>query len=341
MPFQSKNGRKLSQHLHIENTWNSHSCYPGPPGILNIDHATLLLLGRSKWRPGFEEHGAHSRLRWTASTEKKMSHPFESISPLPPDVRQALIAMTSVGLTSLVTAGLLFCHITYKLVCWKVRDIKNQKEQLEQLGRSDTTRNSVDLNMGLAEDHYYQAKSRKPGDTAAFPSAQQEPSSDETKDHQIPAEVLPQLSLSTLREKPPSPLLLLIYNLLLSDVVLSASYANDAVWLNMDAIIAPSSTCTVQGWIVSCGCLTTSGFLFAISIFSYLGIMRGYKATQRDVFIACSIVWTLSVILSSLGPMYFRDATYYGRETTWVSRVFSFPPTPQNQQQQQKKREPR
>ncbi|KAJ4421065.1 hypothetical protein N0V82_003969 [Gnomoniopsis sp. IMI 355080] len=247
-----------------------------------------------------------------------MSHPFESVSPLPPDVRQALIAMTSVGLLSLVTSGLLLCHITYRLISWKLRDIKNQKEQLEQLGRSNTIRNSVDLNMGLAEDHYYLAKGRKPGESSdtASPSAQPETSSEETKTHDM-AEVIPQLSLSTLREKPPSPLLLLIYNLLLSDVVLSASYANDAVWLRMDGIIVPSTTCTAQGWIVSAGCLTTSGFLFAISIFSYLGIMRGYKATQRDVFIACSIVWTLAIILSSLGLIYFRDNEFYGRETTW------------------------
>ncbi|KAJ4386573.1 hypothetical protein N0V93_009471 [Gnomoniopsis smithogilvyi] len=247
-----------------------------------------------------------------------MAGPFESISPLPPDVRKSLIAMTSVGLTSLVMAGLLFCHITYKLVSWKIRDIKNQKGQLEQRGQSNTKRNSIDLNMGLAEDHYYQAKGHKPSDSreTVFPSAQRESSSQETAKNPR-TDAGPQFSLSIHREKPPNPLLLLIYNLLLSDIVLSASYASDAVWLRMDGIIAPSLTCTVQGWIVSCGCLTTSGFLFAIAIFSYLGIIRGYKATSRDVLIACSIVWILSLFLSSLGPMYFRDDTYYGRETTW------------------------
>lgn len=254
-----------------------------------------------------------------------MAGPFESLSPLPQEIRHALIALTAVGMTSLVTAGLLFFHITYRLVCWKIRDIRNQKGQLGQ-PTSLTQRNSVDLNLGLAEDHYYLAKNRKLENSidTESPSAQQDDHSKETTSN-TPTETIPQSSPSTHREKPPNPLLLLIYNLLMSDVVLSSSYACDIVWLRINGIIAPSTNCTVQGWIVSAGCLTTSGFLFAISIFSYLGIIRGYKATIRDVIIACSVVWSLSIILSSLGPMYFRDASYYGRETTWVSHfIISF-----------------
>lgn len=233
--------------------------------------------------------------------------------------------MATVGITSLVTSGLLFCHITYKLVRWAIRDIKNRKEQLEQPGRLTMKRKSIDLNMGLVENHYYRAKGWKPGDGSdtVSPSAQQEILSAEIK-KSYGMEATPQAPFWTRLEKPPNPLLLLIFNLILSDIVLSASYASDAVWLSIDGIIAPSRTCTAQGWIVSCGCLTTSGFLFSLSIFSYLGIIRGYKATTRDIIIACSIVWSLSILLSSLGPMYFHDDTFYGRETTWVSRLISF-----------------
>lgn len=255
-----------------------------------------------------------------------MTGPFESLSPLPQEIREVLIALTAVGLTSLVTAGLLIFHITHRLICWKIRDIRNQKGQLGQSASLTIQRNSVDLNLGLAEDHYYQAKSRKLENSidTESPSAQQDDYNKETTSN-APTEIIPQPSPSTHREKPPNPLLLLIYNLLLSDVVLSSSYACDIVWLRINGIIAPSPNCTVQGWIVSAGCLTTSGFLFAISIFSYLGIIRGYKATIRDVIIACTIVWSLSIFLSSLGPMYFRDASYYGRETTWVSHfIISF-----------------
>lgn len=229
--------------------------------------------------------------------------------------------MTSVGVTSLVTAWLLFCHITYKLVAWKIRDTRNQRGQLEQPARSSTNEAPIDLNMGLAEGHYYQAKGRKPDNSSntSSSSAQQDAQSVKTN-HNLRVEPDFRPSPSIRREKPPNPLLLLIYNLVLSDVMLSASYTNNAAWLAMDGIIVPSRTCTAQGWLVSFGCLTTSGFLFAIAIFSYLGIICGYKATTRDVMIACSVVWSLSIILSSLGPMVFDDATFYGRETTWVSR---------------------
>lgn len=290
-------------------------------GDLNTDNVSPTI-GLRKLSCGFERRGVHNS-RFHLNCVDKMAGPFESISPLPSEIRSILIALTSVGLTSLVTAGLLFFHITYRLVCWKIRDIRNQKGQPGQPVSLTAQRNSVDLNMGLAEDHYYQAKSRKLDSSidTESPSTQQDDYRKETTVNTATENNIPQPSPSTRREKPPNPLLLLIYNLLLSDVVLSSSYACDIVWLRMNGIIAPSTNCTVQGWVVSAGCLTTSGFLFAISIFSYLGIIQGYKATVRDVIISCTIVWAMSIILSSLGPMYFHDSSYYGRETTWVSHL--------------------
>ncbi|PSR76245.1 hypothetical protein BD289DRAFT_177401 [Coniella lustricola] len=118
-------------------------------------------------------------------------------------------------------------------------------------------------------------------------------------------------------ERPPNPLLLLIYNLLAADTFLSATYLHNSYWLKVDGIVTPSRICSSQGWFVSFGCLTTSGFLFIISVFSYLGIIRGYKATTRDVLIACACIWCASIFLASLGPMYYQEESFWGRETNW------------------------
>lgn len=247
-----------------------------------------------------------------------MAGPFESVSPLPAEVRRCLKAMASVGILSLVATGLLWFHITYKLILWKVRDVRYKKQQLEApTAQPTTTTTAIDLNLGLVENHYYQARYNKNVNDVPLPGGQKPLEQMDTVVSQV-VEQAPSRSTSTRREKPPNPLLLLIYNLILADAILSASYTANVAWLSMDGIIAPSTTCTAQGWIVSVGCLCTSGFLFAISIFSYLGIIRGYKAKSRDVGIACTFVWVMSLILASLGPIIVRDGTFYGRETNWV-----------------------
>ncbi|CAN8100557.1 unnamed protein product [Discula destructiva] len=183
-------------------------------------------------------------------------------------------------------------------------------------------RNSIDLNLGLVEDHYYRAKrttaqGTEANDASATPPMQKVQRTGTSRSHDIEHEQVSSPASSARREKPPNPLLLLIYNLLAADMTLSAAYTTGIGWLAVDGIIAPSRICAAQGWIVSFGCLTTSGVLFAISILSYLNIIRGYKPTTRDVIIASTTIWTLSVLLSSIGPMYHQSLSFYGRETTW------------------------
>lgn len=250
-----------------------------------------------------------------------MAGPFESVSPLPVDVRKCLLAMLGIGTSSLIAAGLLWLHITYRLILWKIRDIRFQKQQSEPTTtQPSNTTTTIDLNLGLVESQYYQTRINKNGNDMQQYGGQKPLERTNTVVSQVAEQGQSQSrTTSTRREKPPNPLLLLIYNLIFADVILSASYINILSWLHMDGIIASSSTCVSQGWIVSLGCLTTSGFLFAISVFSYLGIIRGYEAKPRDVGIVCTIVWIMSLFLASLGPLSIRDGTFYGRETLWVS----------------------
>lgn len=259
-----------------------------------------------------------------------MVDPFENISPLPAEIRHGLIAMACIGITSFVTSTLLFTHITYKLVLWKIRNIRHSRRQLELVVAPVPAprRNApLDLNMGLPEDHYYRAKGKfNQIDDPELSYPHQGTRATETpRPHEEPQPPTASPASSTRGERPPNPLLLLIYNLLLADITMSVTYVANVSWLRMDMIYSPSPQCTLQGFMVSFGCLTTSGFLFAISIFSYLGIIRGYKATTRDVIIACCVVWVSSIVLGCLGPIYYHDQSLYGRETMWVSlRRFPF-----------------
>lgn len=227
-----------------------------------------------------------------------------SLSPLPTVYRRCQIAMLTVAGLSLITGGFLFLHITYKLILWKVRDVRSQRG--EQADEPVVVSENVDLSLGLSENHYYQTR-QKAGGLAATTLVPGGP----------PARTDTFRSTSTRRPKPPNPLLLLIYNLILSDMFLSVAYMNNAIWLANDGITVPSMACRAQGWTVSFGTLVTSGFLFAISLFSYFGIIRGYKPSTAVVITACAVVWVLSLFLSSLGLIFFKVDDYFRRQSLW------------------------
>lgn len=238
-----------------------------------------------------------------------------SITPLPALYRRCQTAMLVLGMLSLVTTSLLFFHITYRLIAWKINDARSLDNTQTHRPTGSTSEAPVDLNLGLSETQYFQTRQKQPAaeDAAATTST---PAS-------APLGPLTRRdtarSILSRRQKPPNPLLLLIYNLLFSDIALSAAYVNNAVWLHRDIIDVGSATCHAQGWIVSFGCLSTSGFLFTISIFSYLGIIRGHKPSTLVVVLACSAVWILSIFLASLGLLFINVNEYYQRQILWVS----------------------
>lgn len=237
----------------------------------------------------------------------------DSIGPLPALYRRCQTAMLVLGTISLVTTSLLFLHITYRLIVWKINDTRPQEIQSHRATNS-TSGAQVDLSLGLSEAQYFQTRQKQSAGDAAGTSSTSAP---------VPPDPLTRRdtehSVISRRQKPPNPLLLLIYNLLFSDIGLSSAYVTNYVWLQRDMIEVGSSACHAQGWIVSFGCLATSGFLFTISIFSYLGIIRGHKPTTRVVVIACAVVWVLSVVLASLGLFFINVEDYYKRQVLWVS----------------------
>lgn len=239
----------------------------------------------------------------------------DSITPLPALYRRCHTAMLVLGMLSLVTTSVLFFHITYRLILWKINDVRPaQGIQPHHQATNSTSAAQVDLSLGLSEAQYFQTRQKQPAGEAAATASTQAPVSLDPLTRRDTGQ-----TVVSRRQKPPNPLLLLIYNLLFSDICLSAAYVNNAVWLHRDMIEVGSATCHAQGWIVSFGCLATSGFLFTISIFSYLGIIRGRKPTTLVVVTACAAVWVLSILLASLGLFFIDIDKYYKRQVLWVS----------------------
>lgn len=221
-----------------------------------------------------------------------------SISPVPTEGRTSQKVMAVFGLLSTVTTALLWLHMAYRLLLWKLEDLAWNRKPAHSTPRED-----VDLSLGLPESAYRRAKS-VPQDRACSRAASLGTNGGR--------------SLSTTRPNSPNPLLMLIHNLILADVFLSACYLENVVWLRENAILVGSRYCHAQGLLVSFGCLSSSMFLASMSLYTYLTVIHGYKPQGRVVLINIVLVWVLSLILTWIPTLGSRGTDLWGRNNLWV-----------------------
>lgn len=221
-----------------------------------------------------------------------------SISPVPTEGRTSQKVMAAFGLLSTITTALLWLHMAYRLLLWKLEDAGWNRKAAESTPRED-----VDLSLGLPESAYRRAKS-VPQDRARSRATSLGTNGGR--------------SLSTTRSNTPNPLLILIHNLILADVFLSACYLENVVWLRENAVLVGSTYCHAQGLLVSFGCLSSSMFLASMSLYTYLTIIHGYKPQGRFILINIVLVWVSASILTWIPTLGSRGTDLWGRNNLWV-----------------------
>ncbi|KAH8678541.1 hypothetical protein BX600DRAFT_452182 [Xylariales sp. PMI_506] len=217
-----------------------------------------------------------------------------SVSPLPASYRHGTTAMAIVGTLSITSSATLFLHITYKLsvLLWS-------RKALSRPGKPA----GVDLSLGLSEIHYVQTK------TGNLINGQ--------TDHVNQSDNSETVVTVSNNQRSPNPLLILIYNLILADVGFSSAYMANFVWLGSDSISVGSPTCNAQGWLVSFGCIISTGFLFSLAIYTYLIVIRGWRPSLKLTIIQCILIWTMAVFVTCLGPIFSREEYYFSRQQFW------------------------
>lgn len=220
-----------------------------------------------------------------------------TVAPLPAEYRASQTAMAIFGILSTLTASLLWAHMAYRLCVWKVEDKKAAAKAAAAAAEG------VDLSLGLPSTAYRQAKN-----VPSSRSHSRGPSLTRTAGSS---------TLSSTQSNAPNPLLILIHNLILADVMLSACFLENATWLRLDAILVGSSYCHAQGWLVSLGCLSSSQFLASMAMYTYMAIIRGYKPGGRFVMANIVGVWVISLLLTCIGPLAAKT-DLFGRNLLWV-----------------------
>nr|CDP30920.1 Putative protein of unknown function [Podospora anserina S mat+] len=223
---------------------------------------------------------------------------IDSLTPLPLDHRRGLWGVSVLAGLSFVSSTVLLVYLTVKLVRWHLKQWRLERQQ----STDAQAPSSIDLTLGLAERHF-------------FPPCRRNNSRGREN------------AESTPRKKAyPNQFLVLVYNLLLADIHQASAFLLNAVWLGRDGIIVHTPACWAQGWLVSTGDLSSSCFITAIAVHTYLAVVRNYTPPQRAVYATVIGLWVFNYLVAGLGVIITRNGAdgggLYVRAAAWQQKAF-------------------
>lgn len=228
-----------------------------------------------------------------------------TLSPLPPVLRNGLPAVVMFGFLSFLSSVWLFGYLSYKFVLWNMQPAAlNEKRPTSPEPLSPTT---SDVNGFLVPAaHLCPQKGKderwnsKPRDTF----------------------------FDRLRKEPPNQFLMLIYNLLFADIQQAMAFLLNIAWLSKDSLDVSDPTCWAQGWFISTGDLASSVFISFIAVHTYLGVVKGYRLPTWIFYTIIASCWVfvygtgiLGVIITNngagVGGLYVRAGAW-----CWINSAF-------------------
>lgn len=200
-----------------------------------------------------------------------------SLSPLPLPLEQGVISMGLLGLFSLISCGLLFSYITYRVI-----EPRRSPDDGLILELRDEAVDMPDLSRGANQRHLSYDMARMSNmSKSALPSSEARLREEEAA------------------KRPESnSFLTLIHNLLIADMFQSFAFVLSLNWWRYDGILVPSSTCAAQAFFISLGGVSISTFVMGISLNTYLTIVWGLKLSRRAVLSVVAIGWLFSFVLA-------------------------------------------
>ena len=95
--------------------------------------------------------------------------------------------------------------------------------------------------------------------------------------------------------------IILILNLLLADLQQSLALTISFHWLRIGSVLAPSAACTLQGWLLHAGDVSSGFFVLGIGLHTYLLTAHQMEMSNRWILLGIGLVWIFSYFLASLG----------------------------------------
>ncbi|KAK5656886.1 hypothetical protein OQA88_4437 [Cercophora sp. LCS_1] len=225
-----------------------------------------------------------------------------TLSPLPPVLRNGLAAVATFGFLSFFSSLWLFCYLSYKFVVWNINTPPAKRPTSPEPSSPTTS----DINGFLVPANHFCP-----------------PKGDE-KWTTTPRETFWQ----RIKREPPNQFLMLIYNLLLADIQQAMAFLLNIAWLSKDSLDVEDPTCWAQGWFISTGDLASSVFISFIAVHTYLGVVKGYRLPTWIFYTTIALCWAftyatgiLGVIITNngagVGGLYVRAGAW-----CWINSAF-------------------
>jgi hypothetical protein len=109
---------------------------------------------------------------------------------------------------------------------------------------------------------------------------------------------------------------LLFLNLVLADLAQASAFVVSFFWISKDAILAPSSACLAQGFMLHLGDVASAFFVLAIALHTYYTVVLSRRVPYRIFGVMVIIVWLIVIFLTTLGLAIHRE-TYFVRAGAW------------------------
>ncbi|KAF3068797.1 putative G-protein coupled receptor protein [Trichoderma camerunense] len=228
----------------------------------------------------------------------------QSLGPLTPSHRSGLLAITVLACISFFAAATLFIYLTYKIVSWQLFVRRENEKRFRQTHpvqddhdlprrpslpqgahhEASSSQHAVDFTLGI--DGVFAQRPRQSNDASV--------QGDAKFPQQDPGPPIRPMKGS------PNQFLILIYNLLVADLHQSIAFALNSTWINRNAVLVDTKTCWAQGFFVSTGDLSSSMFITLIAVHTFFSVVKGYRPSQRTLYMSIGLVWLFVYFISTL-----------------------------------------
>lgn len=249
----------------------------------------------------------------------------QSLGPLSPSLHSGLLAITVLACISFFAAATLFIYLTYKIVAWQLF-VRRENEKRFRHRHHDEDEHELPPEPSLHRAGHEASSSQHAVDFtlgidgvfASRPSGSKEASvKDDGKfQHQDPSPPIRPMKGA------PNQFLILIYNLLVADLHQSIAFALNSTWINRNAVLVDTKTCWAQGFFVSTGDLSSSIFITLIAVHTFLSVVKGYRPSQRTLYLSIGLAWLFVYFISTLPIAITNNGREHGgffvRAGAWV-----------------------
>ena len=100
---------------------------------------------------------------------------------------------------------------------------------------------------------------------------------------------------------------LLFLNLAFADLCQAAGFLISFHWIAEDAILAPTSACTTQGFLLHLGDISSAFFVLAIAIHTYWTAVMSRRVPHRIFGCILVMIWLVAIFLTVIGLAIHKD----------------------------------